>query len=408
MNLFLDVLNAFVLRYTQTRECMDIYTQKSRWKLSLAIAGLVIIAISIWYTNELAGKLRDEEYKKVSVFREAYERFNINDPNEDVTLPTDIIKDNTTIPIILTDNKRKIILDARNFDNDTDMVAIRKVLDRLIKADSVPLAIEIPGQTPQLLYYTNSKILTQLTFYPFYQFILIAAFIGFGYYAFSSARRGEQNRVWVGMAKETAHQLGTPVAAIMAWVEHLRGVHEGDEGTQEVLNELHNDVTRLDLIADRFSKIGSVPELVSTNIYQELERSREYMQRRAPKKVVFSFPGVGNEPLYAQLNAHLFEWVVENLLRNALDAMDGKGTIGAEVYEEGRYVCIDISDTGSGIPASKFHTVFQPGYTTKKRGWGLGLSLAKRIIENYHSGKIFVKKSVTGEGTTFTIKLMKG
>ncbi len=389
---------------------MDIYAQKSRWKLVLAIAGLTIIAISILYTNYLANKLKEEESKKIHVFREAYERLNGAGENsaDDITLSTDILVDNTTIPVILTDLNHKQIKEFRNFDDEKDTAAVRKVLIQLIAADSVPLAIENPPTGTMLLYYTHSKILTQLTYFPIFQFLLIAAFIGVGYYGFSSARRSEQNRVWVGMAKETAHQLGTPVAAIMAWVDYLKLTHENDEPTQEALLELQIDVRRLDLIADRFSKIGSTPELISLDIYPELERMREYMQRRSPKKVIFDFPPVGKPPVYAKINAHLLEWVIENLLRNALDSMEESGKISASVYEEGGYVAIDISDTGKGIPANKFNIIFQPGYTTKKRGWGLGLSLARRIIENYHSGKIYVRRSALNEGTTFTIKLLKG
>ncbi|MEM6378083.1 MAG: HAMP domain-containing sensor histidine kinase, partial [Bacteroidota bacterium] len=258
------------------------------------------------------------------------------------------------------------------------------------------------------IYYKNPLILTQLQYFPIIQLLLIAFFIVFGYMTFSSARRAEQNRVWVGMAKETAHQLGTPISGIVAWIEHLRLLREDDEEVGEILDELGNDVKRLDLIADRFSKIGSEPKLETVNIFDELESSRAYMQRRAPRKVIFNFPDPHSNPLKVNINSHLFNWVIENLLRNALDAMGPKGSISAEVSEEANFVNIDLSDTGKGIPPSKFKAVFQPGFTTKKRGWGLGLSLAKRIVEEYHSGKIFVKKSEENIGTTFRIKLPKG
>jgi len=207
------------------------------------------------------------------------------------------------------------------------------------------------------------------------------------------------------MAKETAHQLGTPISAILAWIEFLKESNHERPDQLEVINELSNDVNRLELIADRFSKIGATPELEKVDIYHELQDIKSYMKRRAAKNVQFDFPGIGQSKTEVYANEHLISWVMENLIRNALDAMDGKGTISAEVYKENDFICIDLSDTGKGIPPSKFKTVFQPGFSTKKRGWGLGLSLAKRIIEEYHKGKIFVKSSRPNEGTTFTLKL---
>jgi len=222
---------------------------------------------------------------------------------------------------------------------------------------------------------------------------------------FNSSRKAEQNRVWAGMAKETAHQLGTPISAIIAWIEHLKLLNEGQEEQLEIVEELRNDVTRLELVADRFSKIGSEPDLKRINIVEELIKCKEYMEKRSPRKVSFDFPEIG--PHDVMINEHLFDWVVENLMRNSLDAMDGKGVISARVYDLGNQINIDISDTGKGIPSSKFGKVFKPGYSTKQRGWGLGLSLAKRIIQDYHKGVIFIKSSKVGEGTTFTIKLPK-
>jgi signal transduction histidine kinase len=245
--------------------------------------------------------------------------------------------------------------------------------------------------------------------YPLLQLSLIGAFIVLGYIGFSSARRAEQNQVWLGMAKETAHQLGTPITAILGWIETLKAVNEDRPDNQEMLEELRNDVTRLELVADRFSKIGASPDLSPINFYDQLEKNRDYMQRRAPRKVEFDFPKPGeNTPILAGINAPLFDWVIENLLRNAIDSMEGGvGKISARVYEEGKFVCLDITDTGKGIQPGKFKTVFKPGYSTKTRGWGLGLSLSKRIIEQYHRGKIFVKNSEPGKGTTFTVKLPK-
>ncbi len=386
---------------------MDIYAQKSRWKISLAISGIFIVAISMAYTNYLADKLTIEERNKVDQWGLAQDLINDTDNEDfdqcDFTLHIKLLESNTTIPIIWVSEGGTINF-AINFgeEKDTNTVFLQKELENLKASGKEP--IETFGG---FLYYKDSTILVLLQYLPIVQFILIAAFISFGYLGFSSARRAEQNRVWVGMAKETAHQLGTPISAIMAWIEHLKMMAGDNENINEVVTELGNDVKRLDLVADRFSKIGSAPDLEKVNIYEELESCRLYMQKRAPRKVAFNFPGLVTPPLYAKINPHLFDWVIENLLRNALDAMEGTGEINAEIYEEKGFVVIDISDTGKGIPSSKLKTVFQPGYTTKKRGWGLGLSLAKRIIETYHSGRIFVKKSLINIGTTFTIKLPK-
>ena len=386
---------------------MDIYQEKSNWKVYLAIMGILILTASLIYTTSVANKLAEEERKKVEVWVEAINNVYSEDEEDmqaDFSFELKIIADNTTIPLILVEDSGVIQM-ARNYGEkkETDNDFLEKRLAVLKQSGYPPVS----GGEGNLVYYEDSSTLKMLTYFPFVQLALIGAFVAFGYFSFSSARRSEQNQVWVGMAKETAHQLGTPITAIVAWIEHLRMIHEGNEETAEVLDELNNDVSRLNLIADRFSKIGAIPELKKTNIYEELENMRKYMQRRAPRKMVFEFPGMEKEPLYAQLNAPLFNWVTENLLRNALDAMGGEGKISAEVTEEKGFINIDISDTGKGIPSNKMKTVFKPGYSTKTRGWGLGLSLAKRIIESYHSGRIFVKKSQLDEGTTFTIKLPK-
>lgn len=383
---------------------MDIYTRKSRWKLYLAIAGLIILLISIFYTNYLAQNLAAGERKEAQLLAQAWESISTADLEKDVTFQSEIIKSNNNIPAIVVNMRGKIDY-AVNFggDKNENIPFLEKELAQI--KESGPAPIVIPDN--YVIYYKQSRILTLLTYFPVLQLILLGTFILIGYLLFSSARRSEQNQVWAGMAKETAHQLGTPISAIVGWIEHLRVTKEDDEEVQDVLQELDKDVGRLDLIADRFSKIGSAPELEKSNIYDHLEEIRTYMERRASRKITFDFPNQDEKPLYIKANAHLFAWVLENLLRNALDAMDGKGTISAEVYEEKGYVNIDISDTGKGIPAKNFKTIFQPGFTTKKRGWGLGLSLAKRIIETYHSGKIFVKSSVSNQKTTFTIKLPK-
>ncbi|MCI5081345.1 MAG: HAMP domain-containing histidine kinase [Saprospiraceae bacterium] len=386
---------------------MDIYSQKSRWKLYLAIAGAIIVIVSVVYTNYLTGQLAQEERRKTDIFGQVQVELNeIDDEdrencNYDIHL--EILRSNKTIPVIIV-NDRGGIDGAKNFgdDLDVDEEFLKKEVERMRQEGFEP----IEGFAYSV-YFKESTILRQLRYFPLVQLLLIAAFVLFGYMGFNSARRAEQNRVWVGMAKETAHQLGTPISAILAWIEHLKDIRAKDGEVAEVLHELQNDVSRLELIADRFSKIGSEPKLEAINVYEELEKCRAYMERRAPRKVKFHFPDTEHIPLHAAINPPLFDWVIENLLRNALDAMEGRGEISATVSSDKSNVHIDIRDTGKGIAPSKFKTVFQPGFTTKKRGWGLGLSLAKRIIQEYHSGKIFVKDSVIGEGTTFRITLPK-
>ena len=388
---------------------MEMY-QSSKWKIYLGLVGLLIIVASAVYTGYLVKELRAEENRKVKLFAGAYDKIfyweeDFEEAGPDFTFLLEFISSNETIPLIVVDDRGNID-SGRNYgeEKDTNKVFLAERITAIEKDGYSAIESEEFGIK---VYYEDSTILTLLKYFPFVQFLLIAAFVTYGYIGINASRRSEQNRIWAGMAKETAHQLGTPITAIVAWIEHLKMMRENDEEILEIAHELENDVDRLNLIADRFSKIGSEPKLTKTDIFDELEKSRVYMQRRASRKIEFEFPKEQQSPLIVNINSHLFNWVIENLLRNALDAMGGKGKISAKVSEESKFINIDISDTGSGIPSSKFKTIFKPGFTTKKRGWGLGLSLAKRIIETYHDGRIFVKKSVINEGTTFSIKLPK-
>lgn len=386
---------------------MDIYQQRSRWKAILAILAAILLLITTLYSNYLANRLKENEEKNISLYTQALEDL-LNPANlsgshdalqDDVTLQNSIMNA-FPLPVIFEDENGE--LTGYNWDEskneDKAFLAHQKAL---FLSDGMK-PIKGTGYMNNI-YCFNSPLLNYIKYYPLIQFFLVGLFILMGYFAFSASRKAEQNRVWAGMAKETAHQLGTPISAIMAWIMHLK---EGtkDEEQKEIIYELERDVERLELVADRFSKIGSAPELEEVNLYDELQEVKEYMQRRAPKKIEFVFPKTEDQ-IRVNINKHLFDWVIENLIRNSLDAMPGTGTIKAEVYLDGEYAAVDLTDDGKGIPSSKFKTVFQPGYSTKKRGWGLGLSLAKRIIENYHNGKIFVKSSKPDEGTTFTIKL---
>ncbi len=391
---------------------MDIYTQRSRWKIYLAIAGISILLISLFYTNYLAQRLREGERNKALLLFDAYttifsqETLATPDLEADLTLPTNIILSNTDIPIMLVTNENEVLY-GRNFGPglDTNMTLLQERLIKLKQKGPEPIAIS--GEN-QFLYYQNSRVLELLTYFPYLQLLLLVAFISVGYISINNARRAEQNRVWVGMAKETAHQLGTPISAIIGWIEHLRESHYQNPAELEVLEEMQNDVARLDLIADRFSKIGSAPALTKVDVYAQMREITNYIRRRAPRKIIFEEPSESTSPLFVSINPPLFNWVVENIMRNALDALEeGTGKIKWEVHDHPHDVEIDIADTGKGIPPSKLKAVFEPGYTTKTRGWGLGLSLAKRIIENYHKGRIYVKHSRLGEGTTFAIHLPK-
>lgn len=387
---------------------MDIYEQKSKWKLYLAIAGFVIVLITIVYSKYLADRLAENERNNVELYAETVKYLTSAENSADelagnYNLALLFLEKLIHIPVILENENG--ILDGNNYgesrNNDQEFLINRR--NSILKHGYAP--IEGTGYA-RYVYYENSKLYTLITYFPVVQFLLLSAFILIGYFSFSSARKAEQNRVWAGMAKETAHQLGTPISAILAWLEHLKDLNQGNNDQLEIISELGKDVNRLELIADRFSKIGSDPKLELVNVYEKLNECKNYMQKRAAKKVIFSFPEEVFD-LKININSHLFEWVIENLLRNALDAMENTGEIKVIVKEEPQTIDIEISDTGKGIPQSKYKTVFNPGYSTKKRGWGLGLSLAKRIIEDYHKGKIFVKHSKLDQGTTFTIQMPK-
>jgi signal transduction histidine kinase len=320
---------------------------------------------------------------------------------------SEVVINSASVPVIVTDSLHQNIIASGNLEkniNSDTAALLQLALD--MEHENTPISIQLPVYGNCFIYYRNSELLTKLKYYPIVQFAVIALFIVVAYFLFNFSRRAEQNRVWVGMSKETAHQLGTPLSSLMAWMEMLKykGVDE------ETLIEMNKDVKRLEVITERFSKIGSVPELHPANLQEVLKGCLNYMRARTSHKISLDLTSElpdDIEPL-AFLNIPLFDWVIENLIRNAIDAMEGlPGKLEIVTGEKGNYLFVDVSDTGKGIPASHLKTVFEPGYTSKKRGWGLGLSLSKRIIENYHKGKIFVKKSEPGKGTTFRILLPK-
>ncbi len=385
---------------------MSLFSNNNYWKFILMVLGSAILAVTILYSNFLADSLKINEEKNITILREALQEMikigqdeNIDD-QRDLTFLTNII-DSYPLPVIFEDDAG--FLEGQNFDDvdlaKPDFLANKK--QEFLNAGGVPI---IGTGYAAKIYSFNSPLLRYIKLFPLVQGLLVGLYIALGYFIFNSSRKAEQNRVWAGMAKETAHQLGTPISAILGWIEYLKDSFEDKPDQMDVLKELTKDVDRLELVADRFSKIGSEPVLQSTNIYTELLEVKDYLQRRASRKIVFNFDPP-KEDIFVMINKHLFAWVIENLIRNSLDAMDGKGTISCKVYRQNNYVCVDLSDTGQGIPTHKFKSVFKPGYSTKKRGWGLGLSLAKRIIEEYHKGKIYVKSSKPNEETTFGIWL---
>lgn len=382
---------------------MNIYNLRSKWKIFLLVCAIAIGLCSLLYTNYMVRKLSAEERKKIEIWADANRMIaesDVDDNNLDFYLY--VIEDNATIPVIIVDKNQQIKF-YRNLDSlkvsNPNYVARRL---KHMKGKYEPITIAL-FDDPQYIYYDDSFTLYQLSYYPYIQLGIIFLFIGVAYFAFSTSRKSEQNQVWVGLSKETAHQLGTPISSLLAITEMLKmQVHD-----QALVAELEKDVSRLHSITERFSKIGSKPATPMADVGQAIANSLNYIRKRSSDKVSICC----EQPDYAvmaPLSEQLFSWVIENLCKNALDAMAGAGTISVEIKPSHNQVVIDISDTGKGIPKRKFKAIFKPGYTTKSRGWGLGLSLTKRIIEDYHNGHIFVLRSDPDKGTTFRIVLKSG
>ena len=384
---------------------INIYSTRKNWKIVLFIFATIICLVSLTYTNKLVRELDIEERKKIELWAEATNQL-VNSgmgPTNNI-LASRIMQENTTIPIILTNEVGEII-GNRNLPNRPNQEAFLKRQLEIMTEQHEPIIIEaqMNGQVilTQYLFYKDSYILSQLRFYPFLQLIVIFLFIGVAYLAFSRSKKSEQNLVWAGMAKETAHQIGTPLSSLMAWVEILKG----KEGMIEISHEINKDVKRLETITERFSKVGSKPNLEHQDIYEILNHTVTYLQNRLSSNVRIELENKSNDST-APINSTLFEWVVENICKNASDAMDGKGVIKITLFNESDFIKVDISDNGKGLQKGNFKRIFEPGFTTKKRGWGLGLSLSKRIIEEYHLGRLYVKNS-NKQGTTFRISLHK-
>lgn len=364
--------------------------------ISLAI---VVALLSLWLSGRLVKELANEERAKMEIWAMATESMMMMDDEMDMSLVLRILESNTTIPLILYDKSSGELM-PRNIklpEKEEDSFLRLKVEEFGRRHEPIAL-----NDMNQLLYYDDSHTLKMLQRYPYLQLLMITLFIGLAFFALNRSQRAERDRVWVGLSKETAHQLGTPISSLTAWMEYmkLKGVDP------LLLAEIDKDIFRLQMIAERFSKIGSLSALQPVDLGDAVARSLAYLQKRVSGEVVFK-TGFPAHPVVADLNEPLFGWVIENLVKNSVDAMQGQGTIDFNLSEKGKWVLLDISDTGKGMPQSKFKKIFAPGYTTKERGWGLGLSLVKRIVEENHRGEIFVKRSEPGKGTTFRIVLRK-
>ena len=372
-------------------------------KTILAFVALFIVSASLYYTNTLAGKLADEERKKVQTLADALKTLNKPTSNQEETvLASYILTDNNSIPLIITQENGTVI-DFKNIDTTNTTHTDRLVKEKLADFKKMhPVIVADWGTGRNYIYYGETFLLTQLRYYPYVQIVIIFLFLAVVIFALSASYRSLQNQVWVGLSKETAHQLGTPLSSMEGWLELMR---EMDPNSEPAV-EMQKDLDRLKLVADRFSKVGSEPKLVEENLVARLREIVAYMQKRSPLKVNISLH-VKEEEVPVPISGPLFDWVMENLIRNALDAMEGKGAIDITVDNHPQYVNIDVQDTGKGIPKYQVKKIFNPGFTTKKRGWGLGLSLSRRIIEKYHHSSIFVKHSEVGKGTTFRITLRR-
>ena len=396
---------------------MDIYSKKQKWKFTLLGFAIIIGVSSLFVTNRLVKQLKNEERKKIELWAHATKHLVSITGEGDYSLAIKVISENSNIPVILVDECDSI-LEHRNFiyyskvdsfllkigfikKKEITKSYLRSELIKIRAGKEIPIEINIIGDK-QWIYYKDSALLYQLRYYPIYQLGFIGLFMFIAYFMFSASRNSEQNIVWAGMAKETAHQIGTPLSSLMAWVELLKE----KEGTESMVFEMEKDIKRLETITERFSKIGSKSVLREVDVVQLISQSVEYLKSRMPVNTLFTldFP---NKKIIIPVNSILLEWVVENLVKNAVDAMKGKGEIKISITEDTNNLILNIADTGEGIDRSILKNIFKPGVTSKKRGWGLGLSLSKRIIEQYHKGSIFVMQSKKGVGTTFCIHLPK-
>jgi two-component system, sporulation sensor kinase D len=371
----------------------------TRW--IIIISSFLIASLILWNTYVFFQTFKEEERNKMELWATALKNLRNADVDADIELPTFIIENNKNIPLILTDKKGKILSNLNLGEIENDSVKVKEFLNK-IKNQNNPIKVQFARNDYHLVYYGDSPILNKLKYYPIALLLVAFLFGGVVYNFYRATKMATQNKLWAGMAKETAHQIGTPLSSLIGWLELLK-LENVDENT---IDEIQKDINRLQTITDRFSKIGSEPVLEKRDIIEETKSSFEYLQSRVSKQVIFDFRAPEN-PLFVSLNPILHSWTIENLVKNAIDAMKGKGNLSIEIVAGDANVYITVTDTGSGIAKNKFKTIFEPGYTSKKRGWGLGLSLTKRIVQEYHKGKIRVVHSEIGKGTTMQMSFKK-
>lgn len=381
---------------------MNFLTNTLLFKRIAVLISLIIVSLILWNTYIFFQKFKNDERVKMEILGIAQKQLANSDLNADITLPDKIIVANTTIPLILVDEKGNI----ESFQNLDSLKSLNpKYLEEQLlkmKEENAPIEISYNGKNKQYIYYRNSDLLNKLTYYPIALILILILFLSVIYLFYNSNKAAETNKLWTGMAKETAHQIGTPLSSLLGWIAILKMENVDDKYVEEI----EKDVNRLNIIANRFSKIGSIPELKSDNIVTITKNAFDYLKSRSSKQISFSFTTSDTE-INTKINAELYGWVIENLIKNAIDAMQREGSLKIRIENTTKKVKIIVSDTGKGMPKKLFKQIFKPGFTTKKRGWGLGLSLSKRIVEDYHKGKIYVQKSEIDKGTTFEILLNK-
>ena len=371
----------------------------TRWVLIVLSFGILLLIL--WNTYLLSQTFKHEERMKMEIWASAFKTIDLADENTDLELPAAVLSRNTTIPIVLVGTDGQIV-DVRNSDEKTQKNSdLQQKLLKRLAAENAPIEVEHPDGKISI-YYGNSSLITKLKYYPIALVVILGLFGGLVYSYFRTSKMSAENKLWAGMAKETAHQIGTPLSSLLGWVEIMRL----DQVDEQTVSEIEKDVYRLQTIADRFSKIGSEPILEALDLVKETEKSLEYLKSRSSKQISFYFDSQVAHPLIP-LNAVLHSWTIENLIKNAIDAIKGKGAIHVEIKESDKWIFIYVTDTGKGMNKNQFKKIFEPGFTTKKRGWGLGLSLTKRIVEEYHNGKMKVEKSEIDKGTTFLVSYKK-